>query len=187
MLTTFAVSNYRSLRELVLPLSREGGLTSTLWAGPETISRAMRRGDHPVQGATRKGPVQLRLGFAGDEFGYAIDLGLPAPSSSAFAHDPEIKRESVWSGPILRPSALLVDRQGAVVLTRSESNQRIPITRHLATFRGGVPRIAAYGHTGRRRRLQYIDFGKGTRRHPGERDGRVRTTSVALAGAMRDL
>jgi len=50
-----------------------------------------------VQATRRKEPVSLRLGFAGDEFGYAIDLGLPTPSGSAFALDPEIKRECIWS------------------------------------------------------------------------------------------
>src|SRR5436305_2128218 len=123
MLTTLAISNYRSLRDVTLPLerlnvvtgangsgksnlyralrlladiaqgrvvsslAREGGLQSTLWAGPETLSRAVRQGDYPVQGTVRKRPVSLRLGFAGDEFGYAIDLGLPAPGMSAFSLD----------------------------------------------------------------------------------------------------
>ena len=104
---------YRALRLLaeiaqgrVIPsLAREGGLSSTLWAGPETLSRAMQNGEQPVQGAVRRKPVSLRLGFAGDEFSYAIDLGLPAPPTGAFGHDPEIKRECVWAGQTLRPSA----------------------------------------------------------------------------------
>src|SRR5579863_9876976 len=126
MLTILAVSNYRSLRKLIVPLkalnvitgpngsgksnlyralrlladtaqgrvipslAREGGLESTLWAGPEMIGRAVRRGDYPVQRTVRKNPVSLRMGFAGDEFGYLIDLGLPTPGSSAFSLDPEI-------------------------------------------------------------------------------------------------
>ena len=99
MLNTLAVSGYRSLRDLVIPLerlnlvtgpngsgksnlyralrllaetaqgrvipslAREGGLQSTLWAGPETFSRAVLRGERPVQGTVRKNPVSLRLGF----------------------------------------------------------------------------------------------------------------------------
>jgi predicted ATPase len=73
------------------------------------------QGDHPVQGTSRKRPVGLRLGFSSDDFGYAIDLGLPGQtrlSTSAFLHDPEIKRECIWNGEILRPSALLVDNDG---------------------------------------------------------------------------
>ena len=92
-------------------LAREGGLQSTLWAGPESFSRSVLRGEHPVQGVTRKHPVSLRLGFAGNEFSFAIDLGLPPPGNEAFAHDPQIKRECIWAGTTLRPSATLVDRQ----------------------------------------------------------------------------
>src|SRR5438477_838698 len=142
MLTVLAISNYRSLRNLMMPLrqlnvitgpngsgksslyralrlladtaqgrvapslAREGGLQSTLWAGPETISRAVRQGDYPVQGTRRKHPVSLRLGFAGDEFGYVIDMGLPIPGMSAFGLDPEIKRECIWHGTTLRPSTM---------------------------------------------------------------------------------
>src|SRR5919106_215115 len=70
---------YRALRLLadiaqgrvITSLAREGGLESTLWAGPESFSR-----NHPVQGTLRKHPISLRLGFSGKEFGYAIDLGL---------------------------------------------------------------------------------------------------------------
>ncbi|WP_086823008.1 AAA family ATPase [Allokutzneria sp. NRRL B-24872] len=159
MLTTLAVENYRSLRDLVLPLSRltvvtgangsgksslyramrlladaarngavaalagEGGLSSTLWAGPETLGRAVREGREPVQGLRRSKPVGLKLGFSGEEFGYAIDMGLPVPQPgpTAFNRDPEIKREAIWSGPVLRTSTLLADRAGPVVRARGAS------------------------------------------------------------------
>ena len=121
MLTTLAISNYRSLRNLIVPLrrlnlitgpngsgkssvyralrllaetaqggvitslAREGGLQSTLWAGPEMFSRSVKRGEHPVQGTARKDLINLRLGFAGDDFGYAIDLGLPSPACRLLA------------------------------------------------------------------------------------------------------
>lgn len=170
MLVTLAIANYRSLRELVVPLrhlnlvtgpngsgksnlyralrllaqtaqgrvtpslAREGGLHSTLWAGPEEISRAVRRGDYPVQGTPRKRPVSLRLGFASDDFGYAIDLGLPTPSRSAFGHDPEIKRECIWNGDVLRPSTLLVDRRGPLVRARGADGEWNVVTQNLASF-----------------------------------------------------
>ena len=171
VLSALAVYNYRSLRDLVIPLerlnvvtgpngsgksnvyralrliadvaqgraiptlAREGGLESTLWAGPESFSRSVLRGEHPVQGTLRKGVVSLKLGFAGDEYGYAIDLGLPSSASSpAFAHDPEVKRECVWAGEVLRPAALLVDRKASLVKSRGDRDEWATITKHLARF-----------------------------------------------------
>ena len=133
---------YRALRLLadiaqgrIIPsLAREGGLQSTLWAGPEGFSRSVKSGEHPVQGTVRREPVSLRLGFAGDEFGYAMDLGLPTPSSSAFSQDPEIKRECIWAGETLRPAALLVERRGPLTRSRGEKGEWTPLTQALASF-----------------------------------------------------
>lgn len=120
-------SLYRGLRLLaaagrdgaVSALAREGGLESTLWAGPEVIGRAVREGKAPAQGTVRGGPVALRLGFASDGFGYAIDLGLPIPSpDTMFGRDPEIKVECVWHGSVLRSSTLLAERRGGQVRLR---------------------------------------------------------------------
>ncbi len=124
-------SLYRTLRLLadssrngaVAALAREGGLPSTLWAGPEHPGKSVRDGDRPVQGTTRTGPVSLRLGFAGDEFGYALDLGVPTRSRSAFNQDPEIKHESIWTGPVLRPATLLTDRAGTSVRIRDPAGE----------------------------------------------------------------
>ena len=137
MLDTLAVANYRCLRRLVVPLrgvtvvtgpngsgksslyrslrlladsarngavsalANEGGLASTMWAGPG-----------------RQGPVSLKLGFAGQEFGYAVDLGLPQDGNTFFGLDPEIKTEAVWAGPVLRPSALIAERAGPTARIR---------------------------------------------------------------------
>ncbi|WP_369960259.1 AAA family ATPase [Pseudomonas benzenivorans] len=154
MLTTLAVANYRSINNLVLPLTRlnlitgangsgksnlyralrllaetaqggvvnalarEGGLDSTFWAGPEKISRRMHRGEVAIEGGPRLKAKRLRLGFAGEDFGYTIALGLPEPSLSAFALDPQIKHEAIWAGPFYRPASLLVERDGPMVRAR---------------------------------------------------------------------
>ena len=186
MLSSLAVSSYRSLRDIVVPLgrlnlvtgpngsgksnlyralrllaetaqsrlvpslAREGGLQSTLWAGPESFSRSVLSGEHPVQGTRRKRPVSLRLGFAGDAFGYSIELGLPSQGSgarSAFLHDPEIKRECLWNGPLLRPSTLLVDRRGPVVKVRDDDGGWTIVSSGLATFDSMMTHHADPRHT----------------------------------------
>jgi len=119
---------YKALRLLaetaaggvVSSLAGEGGLKSTFWAGPEKISRDMRAGRVPIQGTQRKEAVRLKLGFSAEDFGYTITMGLPAPSKSAFALDPEIKRECIWSGPVFKPERVLVDRSGPSVRARTE-------------------------------------------------------------------
>jgi predicted ATPase len=179
MLTTLAVENYRSLRDVVLPLSaltvvtggngtgksslyramrllaessrggavaalaREGGLPSTLWAGPENTSGAVRRGEHPVQGTARKHPVALRLGFAGDSYGYAVDFGLPKPEGhSLFSRDPEIKSEAIWAGPIARPAAMLAQRRGPTTQVRDLDHQWRTVPHQLRTFDSMLSELA---------------------------------------------
>ena len=141
-------SLYRALRLLadaarngaVAALAREGGLPSTLWAGPETTGRAVREGAYPVQGTVRAKPVSLRLGFGGDDFSYAIDFGFPVGGGGAFALDPEIKRESIWNGPLLRPAAVLCERDNGIVRIRgdrrtwSEPSQIRPYDSMLSEF-----------------------------------------------------
>lgn len=117
---------YRALRLLaetaqggvINALAKEGGLESTFWAGPENLSRRMRNGEVPIEASVRSSSKRLRLGFAGEDFSYAIALGLPEPSHSAFALDPQIKKECIWSGPLYRPASLLVDRAGPLIRTR---------------------------------------------------------------------
>jgi predicted ATPase len=114
-------------------LAADGGLPSTLWAGPEKFSRAMLSGDMPVQGTQRSGPVSLRLGWSSDDFGYAIDLGLPIPSMSMFGHDPEIKMESVWTGHSLGRANCFAERRGPLVRIRDEAGLWATATTSLAS------------------------------------------------------
>ena len=161
MLDTLAVENYRSLRRLVVPLrrctvvtgpngsgksnlyralrlladsarngavnalAREGGLGSTMWAGPG-----------------RTGPVSLKLGFAGEDFGYAVDLGLPQDGNTAFTLDPEIKAEAVWAGRVLRPATLLAERSGPMVRVRDAGGAWVTAARGLRPFDSMVSELA---------------------------------------------
>lgn len=118
-------SLYRALRlvaatatsGVVAPLAADGGLERVLWAGPEQLTGAMRRGEVPVQGAARRRrPVSLMLGVVADDLGYLIDIGLPIPSRTLFTHDPEIKREAVFAPPLLRPASTLVQRKARKVV-----------------------------------------------------------------------
>jgi predicted ATPase len=125
-------------------LAREGGLPSALWAGPETLGGA-RRGGYAVEGTRRSGPVSLRLGYASDDgFGYLVDLGLPIPAGTAFGLDPEIKRELVWSGPVARPNAVLVERRGPLVRAR-DGREWVELTRGLAPWESMLTELADPG------------------------------------------
>ena len=136
-------SLYRALRLLadaaqnfvVASLAREGGLPSTFWAGPETIARSVRQGEHPVEGLKKRKVASLKLGFGADAYGYSIDLGYPPPPPPAtmFELDPHIKRECIWHGPVYRKSAALVDRRTNFVwLSTTRDEEPIMITQHLA-------------------------------------------------------
>ena len=171
MLITLAVSGYRSLRDLVMPLealnivtgpngsgksslyrsirlladvaqgriiaslAAEGGLASTLWAGPEAFSRAMKSGDVPVQGTIRRDRISLKLGFSSQDYGYAIDLGLPVPvPRSLFDGDPEIKAEAVWAGEYLKRGNTFADRAGPCVTVLDQAGARPVVIKDLASF-----------------------------------------------------
>ena len=134
------IAGYRSIRELRLPLARvnvitgpngsgktnlyravflvsqaargefartlawEGGMPSVMWAGP-------RRNDKPVR---------LRLGVATEDFSYEIACGLPIPSRSVFALDPEVKEEFVWHGTSRRAGNTLLERKNATARIRND-------------------------------------------------------------------
>jgi predicted ATPase len=172
MMTTLAISGYRSLRDIRVRLSRltivtgangsgksslyralklladiaqgriiqslaaEGGLQSTLWAGPESFSRAMKTGNQPVQGTVRKNAISLKLGFSGEDYGYAIDLGLPTVefASSLFSTDPVIKAESLWTGERLGRSNAFALRNGPGVRIRDDKGEWQQAYTHLAPF-----------------------------------------------------
>lgn len=147
-------SLYRALRlladcgrgEVIGSLAREGGLESVLWAGPEQPAGAHRAGR--VEGTKRTGPVSLELGFASDDFGYLVDLGLPqmAGHNSLFARDPEIKREAVFVGPVMRNGSTLVRRTREYAEASAESGRGFDkLSQSLPAYRS---MLAEYAHPG---------------------------------------
>ena len=136
-------SLYRALRlladvaqgRIIQSLAVEGGLQSALWAGPEAFSRSMNAGHHPVQGTVRKNPIGLKLGFSSDEYGYAIDLGLPVPvPPSRFDKDPEVKAESLWTGLVLGRSNTFAQRKGPSVALRNQEGAWRSVMTQLASY-----------------------------------------------------
>lgn len=162
MLKTLAISNYRSLFDVVVPLAPlnvvagangtgksnlyralrlladtaqagvvgalalEGGLPSAFWAGPERVGNDPLR-HREVEGGPRNLVKRLHLGFASEDFGYAISLGHPPheqgpgkPPPSAFFLDPEIKREWIWHGDTYHPTAAVLDRKAGSVKVRPD-------------------------------------------------------------------
>lgn len=135
-------SLYRALRLLgdaafnsvVSSLAREGGLPSTLWAGPEKIARSVRRGDYAVEGLASRSPASLKLGFSGETYSYSIELGYPPPPppETAFSLDPAIKRECIWHGSSYRKAAVLVDRRNGLVSLPSGKEEPVILTTKLS-------------------------------------------------------
>ncbi len=125
-------SLYRALRLIaetahdgvVRAIATEGGLASSRWAGPETISRGMRAREVKIQGLVREHAHALKLGFAGDDLGYAVDFGQPV-AGGTFGEDPEIKAEAIWHGPVYRRSAAYAERTHDHVRIRRDDDWHV--------------------------------------------------------------
>jgi predicted ATPase len=96
---------------LARTLAEEGGMPSVLWAGPRT-----------------KGPVRMRLGVTLDELSYEVACGLPPPipmrGGSAFALDPDMKEEAVWTTHRNRKVDLL-KRTNSTIWARDDQGNKV--------------------------------------------------------------
>ena len=228
MIITIAVSGYRSLRNLVLPLApltvitgengagksslyralrllsevaqgraiaslaAEGGLQSALWAGPEQVSRGMRTGDVAITGTRRGAPIGLKLGFASEDYGYAVDLGMPA-EISAFSSDPDIKTEAVWVGEELHRHNVLAERRGPAVHTRAADGAWRQVATALPPFDSMMTHAADPVQTSellylrdRMRNWRFYDQLRTDREAPARKQ-RVGTRTPVLAADGADL
>ncbi len=135
-------SLYRALRlladiaqgRIIQSIAREGGLNSTLWAGPEKFSRAMKTGETPIEPLARQSRKALKLGFASKTYGYAIDLGPTSNATNPFPLDPQIKLEAQWTGEHLARANLLAERRGPSARVLGENGE----WRQAATSLAGV-------------------------------------------------
>ncbi len=113
--TELRVSNYRSIKDLTLPLKRANIITGPNGCGKSNLYQSMAlvraaalgelakalsdEGGIPSvlwAGAGKAGPVRIHLGVSVDEFDYDLEIGLPQVAGhSAFGADPQIKSEVV--------------------------------------------------------------------------------------------
>ena len=179
--------------DLVAALAAEGGLPAVFWAGPERVAAAPRRGETSSQGGPRRDAARLRLGFAAHTLSYAIELGYRADDqTSAFALDPDIKREWIWAGGPFHPRALLVRREGPVV-ERMEGGRGVPLAREVSRqdslFTAVSDPLEAPEVFQLRRSILSWRFYDGFRtdRWAPARGGRIATRTPALAADGGDL
>lgn len=190
-------SLYRALRlladcgrgEVIGSFAREGGVESAMWAGPEHLTGARRTGT--AQGGPRTRSVSIELGYASDDLGYLIDLGLPQATETAFGRDPEVKRELIFAGPVARPSATLVRRVRGLVEVAGDGRgfdqlaRNLPAHRSvLAEWAGAVPELVVV-----RERLRDWRFYDGFRAdaHAPARLPQVGTRTPVLADDGADV
>lgn len=228
MLHTFAVSNYRSLRDLKLglapltivtgangcgksnlyralrllqhaaegtlaeALALEGGIASVQFAGSGSARAQARRGA-AIEGVAKKGPMRVGFGVAAQDVAYAIEVGLPTPSRSRFALDPEVKAEHVWAGPPRRRSNTWLERDGPRVSLRDRDERwttlgfAVPANRSVLAELGEPERFPeVFALRDRLRRWRFYD-GFRTDADSPLRQPRIGVRTGALAHDGRDL
>ena len=99
-------------------IAEEGGTPSVFWAGGERI-RYQRK----------KPPKRIILGFEGEDYGYELQAGLPAPNEFAigtmFTLDPRVKEEYIWPAGTKRRVLMLKRDEPSAWLRNAEGNMVI--------------------------------------------------------------
>jgi predicted ATPase len=153
----------------------------------------MKADEVPIQGTVRRDRVALKLSFAGEDYGYAIDLGLPKPSQSAFSLDPEIKAEAVWAGEAMSRRNTFARRTGPTVQMLGPSGDWRLAMADLSVFdsmmthaadRAGAPELLALRE--RMRGWRFYDHFRSDREAPA-RLPQIGTRTLALASNGVDL
>jgi len=139
-LTEIAISNYRSIRRLTIPIhplsvfvGENGVGKSNLYkslsllrdaaTGRITRTIADEGGLNSVcwSGMRKRGEDgRLRLSARFDRIRYSIEIGFPGPLEAAFSGEPMIKSESIEATQGRR-TVLLMERKNALVSVRGES------------------------------------------------------------------
>jgi predicted ATPase len=195
-------SLYRALRliadvaqgRIIASLAEQGGFRSARWAGPESFARVVKNGRYSVEGRVRRNPVSLKLGFADEAYGYALDLGLPIPGPpTEFGHDPQIKAEALWSGRTLSARGALALRAGPSVRLRAEKGEWRQALTGIAPFDSMMTHCAAPGDglellamRERMRGWRFYDSPRTDADAPSRRP-RIGTHTPVLAGDGADL
>ena len=140
MITQLAISGYRSLRDVRLELETLNVVTGANGVGKSSLYRALRLLAEIAHGGVvraiaaegglgsarwagsdnGKDGVSVKLGFTYEDYGYAIDLGLPVGSAASLPYpgDAMIKTESLWVGQVLSPRNEIASRKGVLVKVR---------------------------------------------------------------------
>ncbi len=144
-LSQIHITNYRSLRDVALPLGplnvvtgpngsgksnlyRVLSLLATICDGGFSRTLAAEGGLTSVIWAGQRrntDPVQLRIAFTLEEWSYELVCGFTTSINgwSMFALDPQVKEEAVWHGPKRKPSALQVERKAGLTRVRDTAGQ----------------------------------------------------------------
>lgn len=81
------------------------------------------------------------LSVNSDEFNYDLQCGLPIPSASVFARDPEVKEETLWHGEKRRPGSTLLERRVGSVWIVNHDSVRISYPAILSQSESVLPQL----------------------------------------------